>query len=154
MKKNIIALRQQSADSCKNALLDISKKQGHLTPQFVVEAAKNPKSELHDYFQWDDGEAANQYRLMQARFLIRTVKLEIVREETEKREVKLEVTRAFVSPPSIRGKKSYVTLKKAMDSAEMRKELIDRAIIELNGIKKRYSQLNELASVWEAIESV
>jgi hypothetical protein len=42
-----------------------------LYPTDVVEAARDPKSPLHSRFEWDDGEAAEKWRLEQARVLIR-----------------------------------------------------------------------------------
>lgn len=44
---------------------------GHITPEGVVNAARDPKSPLHCKFEWDDGIAAEQYRRDQARTLIR-----------------------------------------------------------------------------------
>lgn len=49
---------------------------GRLTPEAVVEDAKDEKSPLHRHFEWDDSEAARKYRLGQARDLIRRVKIE------------------------------------------------------------------------------
>lgn len=45
--------------------------EGLLLPEHVVERAKSPNSALHRYFTWDDGEAAAQHRLWQARQVIR-----------------------------------------------------------------------------------
>jgi hypothetical protein len=42
-----------------------------LRPENVVEEARPPDSVLHDEFIWDDTEAANLYRLGQARSLIK-----------------------------------------------------------------------------------
>jgi len=49
-----------------------------LRPEDVVEAASDPNSILHDYFEWDNERAGHRYRLMQARALIRGVR--VVRE--------------------------------------------------------------------------
>lgn len=57
------------------------KKNGRLTPEDVVKAAKNPKSPLHPCFEWDDEEAAHQYRLHQARNLVNHVRVRFVDEE-------------------------------------------------------------------------
>jgi hypothetical protein len=55
---------------------------GHgIDPEDVVDVAKDPSHPLHDAFEWDDTEAARQYRLEQARYLIRAVR--IVVEDTE-----------------------------------------------------------------------
>src|SRR5690554_5358089 len=48
-------------------------RQGELTPKDVVDDARHDNSPLHAYFEWDDGEAAESYRLSQARGLIRAV---------------------------------------------------------------------------------
>ena len=59
-------------------LLDLYTKYGRLDPKEVVDAARSPKSALHDRFEWDDTTAAEAYRLQQARGLIRSVYIERV----------------------------------------------------------------------------
>lgn len=54
---------------------------GILTPNAVVDDAKNPSSPLHDQFEWDNDVAAEKYRLEQARELIRKVRVDIEVEE-------------------------------------------------------------------------
>src|SRR5690348_5499317 len=49
---------------------------GELTPDVVVEAARNPRNVLHKHFEWDDQKAAEAFRLDQARCLIRSVVVE------------------------------------------------------------------------------
>ena len=46
---------------------------GELRPADVVEFARNPDTALHSRFTWDDDKAAAEYRLWQARELIRVV---------------------------------------------------------------------------------
>lgn len=53
------------------------REKGILTPDAVVDDAQDISSPLHAYFTWDDSEAANQFRLDQARTLIRNVKVEV-----------------------------------------------------------------------------
>lgn len=50
---------------------------GVLTPDGVVKDARDPKSPLHEHFTWDDSLAAHQYRLDQARTLIRIIHYEV-----------------------------------------------------------------------------
>lgn len=52
-------------------------KQGRLTPQQVVEAARSKTSALHGCFEWDDEKAGASYRIEQARELLRRVKIVI-----------------------------------------------------------------------------
>jgi hypothetical protein len=54
---------------------------GILTPDAVVQEAKDPDSVLHELFEWDDGVAGHKYRIEQARTIISSVKV-IIRTET------------------------------------------------------------------------
>jgi hypothetical protein len=45
----------------------IYKEYGALTPNLVVEVAKNPKNVLHHLFEWDDSKAGESFRVAQAR---------------------------------------------------------------------------------------
>lgn len=51
---------------------------GKITPRIVVEEARNPGSPLHDRFTWDEHENSERYLLVQARRLIRSVKIEYI----------------------------------------------------------------------------
>jgi len=63
-----------------DALRMLEDESGRLTADAVVEEATNPKSVLHDRFQWDDTLAAHAHRIEQARALIRSVKIHVVEE--------------------------------------------------------------------------
>jgi hypothetical protein len=47
--------------------------QGRLDPQRVVDESRGQQAILHSYFEWDDVVAGAQYRLNQARTLLRVV---------------------------------------------------------------------------------
>jgi hypothetical protein len=47
--------------------------EGCITPEAVVEAARPEDAPLHGLFPWDDKVAADKYRLMRARAIIRSV---------------------------------------------------------------------------------
>ena len=62
-----------ATDAVVSALRSIAaKNDGLLKPEDVVEAARPANSPLHTRFTWDDSAAAHQFRLEQARTLIRT----------------------------------------------------------------------------------
>lgn len=65
-------------DAVKERLAELYETHGHLTPDIVLEDAHDKTSPLHGEFQWDNKLAAHQYRLQQARELIRSVKVTIV----------------------------------------------------------------------------
>ena len=46
---------------------------GMLKPEDVVAFATDPNTALHSHFEWDDTEAAREYRLVQARTVIRLI---------------------------------------------------------------------------------
>ena len=47
---------------------------GQLTPQAVVNSAREAGSPLHKYFEWDNGIAAEKFRIGQAYLMISTTK--------------------------------------------------------------------------------
>jgi hypothetical protein len=71
-----IALKKREAIAARLEQIRL-KNDGVLRPEDVVQDAKNPKSILHGEFEWDDSAAAVQFRLDQARALIRSVKVEV-----------------------------------------------------------------------------
>jgi len=48
---------------------------GMLRPEDVVKRAKSKKSCLYGLFEWNDAEAGHQHRLLQARYIIKSVKV-------------------------------------------------------------------------------
>lgn len=63
------------------ALKQILKADGTLTPNAVVKAAENPTHPLHSCFDWNDKSAAHEYRIWQARMLIKSVRVDVVYED-------------------------------------------------------------------------
>lgn len=68
-------LPPKRAEEIAAELLRLHAQAGVLEPTFVVEAARSEDSPLHELFEWDDGMAAEKYRLEQARHLIRSVRV-------------------------------------------------------------------------------
>lgn len=60
-------------DVAGRELARIRKERGGLKPEVVIEEARPKNSPLHTAFTWDDSKAAHEYRLWQARSLIRAV---------------------------------------------------------------------------------
>ena len=59
----------------KSQLEAIRENYGKLTPQAVVDEARNPEHPLHARFEWDDAVAGEAYRRQQAGELIRSVRI-------------------------------------------------------------------------------
>lgn len=134
-----------AADS-KRAELERIRRQhgGTLRPVDVVSAAKSKSSPLHSYFEWDDGKAAHQHRLEQARLLIRCT-VELV--GGDERPVKM-----YVSLQSKRSDgDSYQSLKDVIRTRPLREELLRQALAEADAWRKRYEKFAELQEVFAAI---
>lgn len=117
---------------------------GELTPKDVIDDAKNHNSPLHAYFEWDDGEAAEQWRLQQARSLIRAVVAVYVDDAEPARRVQ-----AFVHVPEA-GAPHYRATDHALSQERTREMVLMQAWKEFQSWKKRYSHLEELADLFKA----
>lgn len=133
--------------SVKEELETIRKANGGvLRPQNVVEFASNPNTELHSRFCWDDTKAAHEYRLWQAR--------EVIRVTVTMLPNKTEPTRVYVSLLEDRAKDGYRALVDVMGDKTMRESLLDQARAEADTYRRRYQQLVELTPVFEAMGKV
>ena len=64
-------------------LVAIYRRDGVLTAEAVLAAAKKQRSALHPYFEWDDAAAAMKHRLEQARQLIKSYRVRVIAEDAE-----------------------------------------------------------------------
>lgn len=130
--------------------IDFLRKQqkGELTPQDVLADAKNPNSPLHSFFEWSDTAAAEQYRLQQARGLIRAVVAVYVSDD--KPAVR---TRAYVHIPEPSAP-HYRSADQAMSTKKTRDLVLQRAWREFQQWKARYKDLKEFSTLFEAADEV
>jgi hypothetical protein len=122
---------------------------GFLDPAKVVEYARNPDTALHTRFEWDNGEAAEKYRLWQARQVIRLELTITPLSEESPKEI-----RAFVSLQADRGSGGYRTILDVLSNDDLRGQLLEEARRDMRIFRKKYNTLNELASVFSAMEEV
>lgn len=116
-----------------------------ITPEQVLEKARNDEnSELHKCFEWNDGIAAEKYRLIQARKIIINLAY-VPKEKTD------EPVRCF---QITREKSVYMPTKQFLVNNDEYQDLLKRAKVELESFKRRYATLSELETVFEAIESI
>ncbi len=148
-----IPVKPKVAADC---LLGIYRKKKDLTPQLVLDEAKNSRNPLHKCFEWDNTKAAQKYRLSQARDLIRCIVIE-KKIGNEKKQV-----RAFVNirrdesgelstSPFAAGKSTYMYVDNALSNTYLAKYTIDKALMELNHIMEKYETLKELAGLFGRI---
>lgn len=137
------------AEKAGRELAGIERKEGELTPSNVLERARSANSSLHDHFEWDDSIAAEQHRLSQAGELIRSIVVDVSRSNVEPP----KPTRAFVSVER-QGSRSYVGVQTAMSDADLRRQVLERAKAELRAFRERYSDLQELAAIFAAMDKI
>lgn len=132
----------------REVLQAIYERDQQLTPQAVVDELRPVGHPLHDRLTWDDSEAATAYRLLEARTLIRSVRV-IYKEATD--ESAAERVRKFYAVRAPDGVSAYRT---AEDIAEdpVTKELLLREMQrDIRALVRRYRQvegfLDELAAV-------
>jgi|SRR5882724_3615433 len=130
-------------------LKEMEQEHGIITPHMVVQAAKKEDSPLHKAFEWDDGKAAEKYRLVQARFLINSVQIQILGKKTE------GYINAIVSVDNVKTR-GYVSTEAAMNDQFIYKQVLKNATRELEYWQKKYRTLRDLQGIInpEVLESV
>lgn len=121
---------------------------GSLNPEQVVDfARRNRRSALHAEFEWDDTEAAHQFRLEQARRIIR---LNINVLETPNGDVTVPMYVSLVSDRRNGG--GYRTLESVISNEELRAQLLQQALDEFQRVRRKYQTLQELRPVFTALD--
>ena len=127
---------QKVADEISSIGLSVS-------PEEIVEKAKDEATELHKCFEWDDTKAAEKFRLHQARQIVCNLIVREVNDTQKEREI-----RVFYKTDNTDGYKPITYIMRDEDEYQ---KLLSRAVSELKSFQKKYSTLKELEGVWEAI---
>jgi len=120
---------------------------GLLSAEAVLNDAKKKTSPLNKAFEWDDTEAAQQYRLEQARALMRMITVEIRQVKTKTH----KPVRAYVNVRRA-DDKGYAPVAQVMNDTELREQVLQRAWRELQNWRDRYREYEELIEIFTAIE--
>jgi hypothetical protein len=114
---------------------------GVITPALVVERARDRSSYLHGMFEWDDTKAAYKYRLHVAGHIVRHVI--VLRGDSE------VPTRAY-HVVTTKGGRTYRSTDDIMSDAELRGQLVERALADFRSWEARYRHLKELSEIFKA----
>ena len=129
-----------SAEDCYSELQTLHE----ITPQNVVNLARNENSKLHNDFEWDNEIAGEKYRLSQAREMIQLLAF-------EPKEENHEPTRVYQISTE---KTVYKPVEVILQNNDEYQNLLKRALAELESFKKRYYSLVELEQVFKAIDEI
>lgn len=136
-----------AAQIAAERLQEIKERNGRLTPHSVIKDASSEKSPIHKCFEWNDGKAAEEYRLWQARKLIGAIIVLEVNDTPLKHE-----TRAFVHVGRDEDRR-YEDISVAFRQPELREQVLARAKAEILAWRHRYRALEEFAAVFDAIDA-
>ena len=129
-----------------NEILKIKENCG-LTPENVVDAARDKNNPLHDIFEWNNSKAGKQWRLQQARMFINEIKVII-----EDKEIYVyENVKVMVDDVTVN--REYKTLTEIKKTPYMRKQILKQALDNIKMWKEKYQLYNkELKLIFDAIE--
>lgn len=119
---------------------------GMLQPRDVVEFARNKTTALHSHFEWDNGHAAEQWRLWQARQLI-SVTVTIL-------DVAQGPVRAFVSLKTDRKEGGYRTIGAVLSNRKFKAQMLQDALDDARHFRAKYDGLAKLSGVFKEIDKI
>ncbi len=109
---------------------------GVLTPDAVVRDARNPKSPLHDEFEWDVQAAAEAHWIEQARALIRRVRIVVSEDQRDVR-----VPEYVRDPDQDGGDQGYVHVREATSDADRARRMLCQEAAMAMGLMRRVRAL-------------
>lgn len=133
-----------TADAQKvyNEIVEIGE---YATPQEIVEKAKSETTELHKCFEWNNDIAAEKYRIVQARKIVRSLVFERTEKQIQKNKPEIRVIHKPV------GAIGYKPLEFIVQKQDEYERLLEAARRELHAFKVKYQHLSELDEIMELI---
>jgi CRISPR/Cas system CSM-associated protein Csm2 small subunit len=143
-------LSQEQAERYGSRIdLLIEQNNGMITPELVVTDAASKKSPLHDYFQWDDAKAAEEYRLTQAGQLLRFINVTYNDEEKPAKAYHNVVV--TIENKSQRG---YVNLQRVLSEEELLEQVLKQALKEIKTWREKYRQYKSLGTIVNLVSAI
>lgn len=141
---------KQLADARREEIAALMAKNGGVVrPADVVAFARDARTALHSLFEWDNSQAAEKFRELQAASYIRAVVRVLPRESGDP-----VMVRAYVSLSSERGTGGYRAVGEVLSDEELRAQMVRDALNEMQAFARKYRHLSELAGVWLALDAV
>lgn len=116
------------------------------TPDDIVNLAKNPQTELHKCFEWDDTIAAEKWRKHTARLICCSLQVVV-----EKKNAEPTMCRLIQNDKTDKAYKPVVFTVRNDDEYG---RLLKQAKLELAAFKQRYKKIVELEQVIDEIDNI
>jgi len=157
-KKDAKVIREPRTILVELELDKMHDKYGRVTPEQLLKDAQNKNHTLHQFFEWDDTEAAKKYRLHQAASMIMATKYIYVLKENSRRVPKL----VTATPSPIVPVRKFIRAKDggyrrrdlALVDAEERELFIETKKSKLVGWCREVIDIEELTPLRESIEEL
>lgn len=123
---------------------------GVLVADRILEAARHPESPLHRFFEWNDSVAAERWRIEQARYLARSIKV-VISDGDSGQEVRM--LHVVVKD----GERGYVPIETIVEDTALLDQLVADAKREQEIWFHRHQQLRKvshLSTLFDEIERV
>lgn len=122
---------------------------GRLTPEMVVQAARDKESPLHPFFTWDVKKAAQERLIDQARHLIRSVKVEVTTTQFSVR------APAYLRDPQAGGaSQGYASLARLRNDEDMARDAVVNEFSRASSALSRAKAVAAALGLSDEIEEV
>ena len=133
-----------SAKDAAQEIANLRKSAGRVNAETLLEKAADPDSCLHGMFEWNDDQAAHEFRLTQARLVLRSLVIDTPDGNVGRMLVAVSVGSS--------GGRDYVPVQQAMKVPEWREEVLEEALRDLRAFRVRYNTYKELAALVASID--
>ena len=137
------------ADVVGGVLEDIENKSESVTSEKFLDESRASSSPTHDMFEWNDGIAAEKYRLEQARHIINSIELQIVSDEDIAKPAFVNVEVKGTARTAL-----YKNVECAFNNEEYKRNVLINALNELRAFERKYRSLEELAKIFSDIREL
>lgn len=142
--------RAVSAQIVGETVAAIEANEGACHPKRLVDEARPTDSPLHPLFTWDDVAAADSWRTHQARNIINDLTV-TVQVQGQPISAPAFVSVGRVPDDQVQGYQGLTTI---LASAERTDTTLKAALTHLRGLQRRYQTIQQLASVWNALDAI
>lgn len=122
-------------------LNELETNRGYIDTQEVVDIARDKKSILHDSFEWDDKVGGEKYRKMQARLLIKEIKVQVI---DEKKKAFYSIK---IENPAKATDRKYFSRPTVQSTPAMQEQLMYTALKQLKTWVETYRELEDLSGI-------
>lgn len=141
-----------SADIVGAEMEKIEQRDGEVTSRSLLEAGRPEDSPIHTLFEWNDGKAAELYRLKQATDVITHITVVVPEENQKPYRAYVNIVEEKEGEQKQTGR--FINIQTAMENPETRRIVLDAALAEMRRFQAKYSKYQELAGVFEAMKKV